>query len=585
MPERRLAAILAADVAGYSRLMEADEEETHGFLKSVLREVIEPEIEAHRGNLIKTTGDGALVEFPSAVDAVRCALVVQRGIAERNAARPADKRAELRIGVNVGDIIVDEGDIFGDAVNVAARIQGLADPGGICVSGAVYDHVQGKIEVGFDDIGPQTVKNISRPIQVLRVREKPAVSSMTDVSAPVPGFQGRPAIAVLPFANMSGDPDQDHFADGMVEDILTRLAMWRWIPVIARNSTTKYKGSAIDLRTVGRELGARYILEGSVRKAGDRVRITGQLIDAETQTHIWAERYDRKLDDIFTVQDEITDAIVMALEPAVGRAERTRASLKPPASLDAWEMFHRGAALVTRLTRSSFAEARAQFHRAIALDPSFGLPFVGLAGIGVMEALFAWATDPGRAIAETTEFARRAIALDPLNPGGHRSLAYAYLFSAQHAAAIDEARKGIELNPSFAMGYHALGVSLFSNGQASEAIDALTRAIRISPNDPLMFEMLGALSVAHYLARNYEKAVEAATASAQNLPNYPIAYRTLAGALAQLERMEEAKSALARFLELSPGYTTVSARRSPPFRNEADFEHLVDGLRKAGWQG
>jgi adenylate cyclase len=585
MSERRLAAILAADVAGYSRLMEADEEGTHGFLKSILRELMEPSIAAHKGNLIKTTGDGALVEFASAVDAVRCAMEMQRGIAARNEGRPADKRAELRIGVNVGDIIADEGDIFGDAVNVAARIEGLAEPGGVCISGAVYDHVQGKIDAGFEDVGPQTVKNIARPIQVLRVRERAKSHGVADLSAPVPGFQGRPAIAVLPFQNMSGDPEQEHFVDGIVEDILTRLSMWHWMPVIARNSSFAYKGKSVDVRHIGKELGARYILEGSVRRVGDRVRITGQLIEAETGHHVWADRYDRKLDDIFAIQDEITDSIVTALEPAVGRAERTRASSKPPSNLNAWELYHRGAAHMAQTTRSSLAAARESFHRSIELDLNFALPFAGLSGVGILEVLYSWADHPPSALATILECARRAIALDPLNSVAHRALSIGYLFAAQHTAAISEARRAIELNPSFAGAYHALGVALFSDGQPHEAIDALTRAIRISPNDPIMFEFLGAMSFAYFLAGDYEKSVEIARSSSQKAPQYPIAHRTMASALAHLGRINEAHIALQEFLKLSPQFSIEAARHSPPLRNDSDFERHIEGLRKAGWQG
>jgi adenylate cyclase len=357
---RRLAAILAADVAGYSRLMEADEEGTLAALKSQRRELIDPQVAAHRGRIVKTTGDGALIEFASAVDAVACALAVQRGMSERKAG--AARKVELRVGVNVGDAIFDEGDIYVDSVNVAARLEGLAEPGGICISGAVYDHIAGKIEARFEDIGPQRVKNISRPIQVLRVHEtKQAMDTVADVSAPVQGFQGRPAIAVLPLQNMSGDPEQEYFADGIAEDILTRLAMWRWCPIIARNSSLAYKGRSVDIRQIGKELGARYVLEGGVRKGGERVRITAQLIEAETGHHVWAERYDRKLGDIFTVQDEIVEAITVALEDAVGQSEIKRAMVKAPANLEVWELHHRGMHYFYRLTPDDFSRAREAF--------------------------------------------------------------------------------------------------------------------------------------------------------------------------------------------------------------------------------
>ena len=366
--ERRLAAILAADMVGYSRLMEADEEGTIARQKVHRAELIEPAISSHGGRIVKTMGDGLLLEFPSVVDAVKCALAVQQGMAEREAEVPEDLRIQYRVGINLGDIVIDGEDILGDGVNVAARLESLAEPGGICISGTVYDHIAGKIEAGFDDLGPQTVKNIVRPIRVLRVRPQAQSDPITDISAPVPGFQGRPAIAVLALQNLSGDPEQEYFADGIAEDILTRLAMWRWMPVIARNSSFAYKGKSIDVRRIGRELGARYVLEGSVRKAGGRVRVTGQLIDTESGHHIWADRYDRSLDDIFAVQDEIADAIISALEPAVGEAEMQRTRLKPPASFDAWELHQRGMWHFSRNTKEDFVEARESFERAIEID-------------------------------------------------------------------------------------------------------------------------------------------------------------------------------------------------------------------------
>ena len=363
--QRRLAAILAADVVGYSRLVELDEAGTIARLKSLQTELIQPMVVEDGGRVVKVMGDGVLVEFGSAVDAVRNALAIQTEMGRRNADLAEADRIEFRVGVNVGDVIIDGDDIQGDGVNIAARLEALAEPGGICISGTAYDQIAGKIEAAFDDLGPQTVKNITRPIRVLRVRPKSQSDPVTDVSAPVPGFQGRPAIAVLALQNLSGDPEQEYFADSIAEDILTRLAMWRWMPVIARNSSFAYKGRSLDVRRIGRELGARYVLEGSVRKAGGRVRITGQLIDAESGHHVWADRYDRELKDIFAVQDEITDAIIAALEPAVGEAEMQRIRLKPPASLDAWELHQRGMWHFTRTTKQDYAIARDSFGRAI----------------------------------------------------------------------------------------------------------------------------------------------------------------------------------------------------------------------------
>src|SRR5271165_3763013 len=343
--ERRLAAILAADIAGYSRLIGADEEGTLARLRAHRRELIDLKIAEHRGRLVKTTGDGLLVEFASIVDALRCATEVQAAMTERNAAVPADSRIEFRVGINVGDIVVEDGDIFGDGVNVAARLEGLADPGGICVSARVQEDAAGRLDLTFEDMGDQSLKNIARPIRVYRARLTPsdtAPKATPTESPPILALPDKPSIAVLPFANMGSDPEQEYFADGIAEDIITLLSKSRGLFVIARNSTFTYKGKAVDVSQVERELGVRYVLEGSVRKAGNRVRVTEQLIAAATGEHLWGERYDRDLTDIFVVQDEITESVSVAILPTVDRTERERAARKPTNSLDAWECYHRG---------------------------------------------------------------------------------------------------------------------------------------------------------------------------------------------------------------------------------------------------
>jgi adenylate cyclase len=337
--ERRLAAILAADVAGYSRLMGADEEGTLAALKAIRRELGDPKIAEHRGRIVKTTGDGLLVEFGSVVDAVRCAVEVQRAMADRNAGTRAEKRIEFRIGIHQGDIIVEDGDIFGDGVNLAARLEGVAEPGGICVSGRVRADATGKVDVAFDDLGEQSLKNIARPLRVYRVRlaEVPAM----DTPTPTLALPDKPSIAVLPFANLSGDPEQEYFADGMVEEIITALSRIRWLFVIARNSSFTYKGQAVDVKQVGRELGVRYVLEGSVRKAGGRVRITGQLIDATSGTHLWADRFDGSLEDIFDLQDKVAISVAGVIEPTLQAAETARSAARPTADLTAYDLYLR----------------------------------------------------------------------------------------------------------------------------------------------------------------------------------------------------------------------------------------------------
>jgi TolB-like protein/class 3 adenylate cyclase len=374
--ERRLSAIFAGDVAGYSRLMGADEEGTLARLNAHRREFLEPNIAEHRGRIVKRTGDGILIEFASAVDAVRCAIRQQRGMAERNVGVAPDKRIEFRIGINVGDIIIEDGDIFGDGVNVAARLEGIAEAGGICVSGQVYENVQGKLDVEFDDAGEQTLKNIARPVHVYRVR----LDVITAATAPPLALPDKPSIAVLPFQNMSGQPEQDYFADGIVEDIITALSRFRQLFVIARNSTFVYKGRAIDVKQVGRELGVRYVLEGSIRKSGNHVRITGQLIDAATGTHLWADRFDGALEDVFDLQDQVTTNVVGAIAPKLEQAEIERAKRKPTENLDAYDLYLRGLACMRRVTqrlvtREGVREALRLFHKAIDRDPEFAVAY------------------------------------------------------------------------------------------------------------------------------------------------------------------------------------------------------------------
>jgi adenylate cyclase len=581
---RKLATILAADVAGYSRLMDGNEEATVKTLKAS-RKSIDGLIADHDGRVFGSAGDSVIAEFTSAVEALRCAVEIQKSQLEANRDVPADRRMEFRIGVNIGDIMVEGDNLLGDGVNIATRLEGLAEPGGICISGTVYDHVAGKIEAGFDDLGPQMVKNIARPIRVLRVRPEAQSDSITNVSAPVPGFQGRPAIAILALQNLSGDPEQEYFADGIAEDILTRLALWRWMPVIARNSSFTYKGKSTDVRRIGRELGARYVLEGSVRKAAGQVRITAQLIDAESGHHIWADRYDRSFDDIFAVQDEITDAIIAALEPAVGEAEMQRTRLKPPASLDAWELHQRGTWHFSRMTKEDFAQARDSFRRAIEIDPNFAGSHSVSAIMTTIEVLFAWTDDPQGSLRKAHMEAEAAVALDAMDAMAHTALCVCSVFARQYEHALAAGRRATELNPSLAAGHFYRGAALMVDGQPREAIASMTKAVRISAKDPMLFAWLSGLGFAHYMARDYRKAVELMTRAGQEAPHNPAGQRNHACALAQLGRIEEAQTALTRFLDLSPGFSAQAARHAMPFRKDSDFEHFIEGLRKAGWTG
>jgi adenylate cyclase len=405
--ERKLSAILAVDVAGYSRLVGADEEGTLARLKALRRVLVDPKIDEHRGRIVKTTGDGILAQFASVVDALRCAVEIQRGMTKQNAEMPEDRRIEVRMGINVGDIIIDGDDIYGDGVNIAARLEGLSEPGGICVSLSVRDQVRDKLDLVFDDAGEHQLKNIAWPIRVYRVRLRGGAAALR----PALVLPDRPSIAVLPFENMSGDAEQDYFADGMVEEIITALSRMRWLFVIARNSSFTYKGRAVDVKQVGRELGVRYVLEGSVRKAGSRVRITGQLIDTSTGAHLWAERFDGGMEDIFVLQDQVTASVVGAIGPKLEQAEIERAKRKPTASLDAYDYYLRGMACFHQWTREANSEALSHFHQAIELDPNFASAYGLAARCYATRKAGGWVTDRARDIAEAERLARRAVEL------------------------------------------------------------------------------------------------------------------------------------------------------------------------------
>jgi adenylate cyclase len=473
---RRLAAILAADVAGYSRLMGADEEGTLEALKAIRRELSDPKVREHRGRIVKTTGDGLLVEFASVVDAVRCAVEVQRAMAERNVDVPPDRRIELRMGINLGDIIKDGRDIFGDGVNVAARLEALAEPGEICVSRVVYDQVRDKLDLAFEDLGEQQVKNIARPVHVWRLR----LGAPPTVSASVPlALPDKPSIAVLPFANLSGDPEQEYFADGMVEEIITALSRIRWLFVIARNSTFTYKGQAVDVKQVARELGVRYVLEGSVRKTSNRVRINGQLIDTSTGAHIWADRFGGALDDIFELQDQVASGVVGAIEPKLRQSEIERAHRKPTESLDAYDLYLRALALRDRPNAESVPEAIALLNKALAIDPAY-IPAKALVGFfRVHETAHGRSPVAEADAAEAVALARQVLEAGKDDPDALWMAAYTLIFFAGErdmaAAAIDRA---LTLNPKCrpCLGGTRLGVGARPAGRGDRSMRARNTA-------------------------------------------------------------------------------------------------------------
>jgi len=580
---RRLAALVSADVVGYTRMMQLDETGTYARLKARYTNVVAPAIERFGGRVFKLMGDGLLAEFPSIVSAVEWAVETQIAVAAANDAEPELAPITYRIGINLGDVIVDGTDLYGDGLNVAARLQERAEPGGLCMSDAAYQQVRGKIDARLVAGGNESLKNVSAPVQVWRWSARATeTSGSANMLAPVPGFVGRPAIAVLAFTNMSQDPEQEFLADGISEDILTRLAMWRWLPVIARNSSFVYKGQAVDVKKVGQDLGARYVLEGSVRRSGSRVRVTGQLIDADTGRHVWADRYDRQIDDIFALQDEITDAVVAALEPAVGRAEMLRSQRQTPSDVDAWALFQGGMSQLTKATREGLVAAKTLFRKSAGIDPTFARPLAAIAIADFIENTIGFSENALENMRDAHQAAERAIALDDLEPFAHAGLAYASFMNGSHDTAVAAGRRGVELNPSFALGYHALAASLYTNSDQEEAISAIRTAIRISPNDPFFFFFLGVLSAAHYMLGEYAEAARIAGQGAQRFPWYASAHRWHAMALAQLGRADEASEAFDTFLRLSPSFDLAAAERSYTFRKKRDLDHYLEGLRKAG---
>jgi adenylate cyclase len=557
--ERRLAAILAADVAGYSRLMGANEEGTLAQLKSIRRALVDPTISAHRGRIVKTTGDGMLVEFASAVDAMRNAFAIQRGMAERNTAVPQDQRIEFRVGIHVDDVIFDENDIFGDGVNIAARLEGIAEPGGIYISDDAYRQVRGKVDIACDDMGPQPLKNIAEPMRAWRVRltgESPSAAqsgSAVGQSQALP-LPDKPSIAVLPFQNMSGDPEQEYFADGIVEDIITALSRFKALFVIARNSSFTYKGRAIDVKQVGRELGVRYVLEGSVRKAANRVRITGQLIDSSTGGHLWADRFDGGLDDIFNLQDQVTESVVGAIAPAVETAEIARGKRKPTESLDAYALYLRGSARLYQFAgQQANAEALRLFNSAIKLDPDFASAYGRAASLYAFAKGYGWISGTPTEIAEVARLAQRAVELGKddaiaLAAGGW-ALPYVVRDLNVAAALIDRA---LVLNSNLAEAWFCGGWAKNWLGEPEPAVERFARAMRLSPLDPRVTAMQVGTAHAHFFLGRYDEAASWATMALQGNPVLQPRLRIAAVTNAMAGRPEQAYKAVARLRQLNP---------------------------------
>jgi TolB-like protein len=561
--------------------MEADESGTHATLKARRASVFEPIAGAHGGRIVKEMGDGFLMEFGSAAGAVAGALEFQRRSTEENDPLPAQHRIVLRIGINLGDVIEEGGDIFGEGVNIAARLESLAEPGGVCISAKVYDEVRGKLPAAFEDMGEQTVKNISRPVRAYRFRPD---GSTAAASAPLSlSLPDKPSIVVLPFQNMSGDPEQEYFADGMVEDITTGLSRLRWLFVIARNSSFTYKGRAVDVKQVGRELGVRYVLEGSVRKAGGRVRITGQLIDASTGTHLWANRFDGDLADIFDLQDQVTSSVVGMIAPKLEQAEIERAQRKPTESLDAYDYFLRGMAAFHQFSKSSNEEAVGLFARATDIDPGYAAAYGMGARCYLQRIGFAWVADRRHEVAEAERLARRAADL-----GRDDAMALCTAGAALIIVVgdIDDGvsllDRSLMLNPNFSWAWHFSAIGKAFLGEHDTAIERATRGMRLSPQDPQMFGMRIAIAWAHFFGGRDDEALSWAETAVREQSNFFMGLCVAAASAAHAGKREEAEKAMARVRQMNPAMRVSNLRDVLPFKRSQDFERWSDGLRKAG---
>ena len=581
---RRLAAVLAADMVGFSRLMERDERGTLERQKRYRDSLIDPKIEQYGGRIVKTTGDGLLVEFPSAVEAVNCAADVQRAIRDQEASEGEETRIVYRVGVNVGDLVIDGEDIFGDGVNVAARLETLCEPGGICVSDSVFQHLDGKCNLAFQDLGPQSLKNLKRQVQAWGwTPESGTQAEFAGADQAAASVQEKPSIAVLALDNMSGARDEDFLADGISEDLITALSKVRWLMVIARNSTFTYKGRAVDVKQVGRELGVRYVLEGSLRKAGKRVRVTVQLLEAATGHHVWAERYDREIEDIFELQDEICQTIVGSLEPELSAAERDRVRTKPPDSLDAWETYQRGLYHMWNYDLEGHPKAREYLEKATQLDPRFASAHAYLAYVHYQSVIMGWAEDAAAALDAGYASAQRALRIDDKDPLPYFANGRIQMMRGEHDASIGALRRSIYLNPSFAQAHHGLGMALVLAGELEEAKQALEIAERLSPLDPILW----ASTVVHALADVLSGDTASALEWAQKTLRNPRAkgywpHSVLAAALAQAGRIEEARRSVQDAIDELPSFSVNYLVSTLPTKHPGGLDPYVNNLRKAG---
>lgn len=576
----KLTAILYADVEGYSRLTSRDESGTHQRVMSVLDQASES-ISRAGGTVLRYAGDAILAEFSSVIRLVETAIHIQTALEGSSLENPGEDRVRIRIGLNLGEVLQDRGEIYGEGVNLAARLEAAADPGGICMSAAVYDQVKGKLEEQFVDGGEESFKNIKYPVRVFRWRPQTAAAAGRGSAAdPV---QYRPSIAVLPFANMSGDPEQEFFADGITEDIITALSKIRSFLVIARNSTFTYKGIAVDIKSVGRELGVGYVLEGSIRKAGNRIRVTAQLIESETGYHLWAEKYDRELSDIFELQDEMTQNIAGSLEPELSAKERERALRKPPENLDAWEIYQRAMWHMYSFEKDNSPRAIELFDRSIASDPGFA-PAHAYKSYGCYQrVIMGWSRDPDTRLAIGMESARKALTLDPRDAVGYFAIGRIHMLRGEHQASIAALEKAIDLNPNAFFAYHGLGMVLVLAGRCEEALDISLQGERVSPRDPLLWASIAVRALGCILLERYEDAIAYSDRTSQfPAPSGYWPHATKAAAMAHLDRMDEARVSLQRALAEKTDLSIAYLDRTLPTLQPGGLENYLAGLRKAG---
>jgi adenylate cyclase len=582
---RKLAAILAADVVGYSRLAGTDEDRTLARLRSLRSDLVDPTIAVHNGRVVKRTGDGLIAEFRSVVDALRCALEIQNAMPERNAGLPEDRRIEFRIGVHLGDVVEEsDGDLMGDGVNIAARLEGVAEPGAICLSEDAYRLVKGRLDLQARDLGAIELKNIAEPLRIYALDVGPAARTRPDEpvdanlgSAASAAALDRPSIAVLPFANMSGDAEQEYFADGISEDLITSLSKLAQLFVIARNSSFTFKGRNVHVSEVGKSLGARYILEGSVRKAGDRVRISAQLIDATTGGHLWAERFDRELTDIFAVQDDVTSCIVSALALNLSPADRTNAAAEQTDHAEAYDCFLRGRELWYRHTKETDFEAESLLRRAVELDPRFVSAVAFLAVAETRVSRWGGSSDD---LEKALTTAQRAVRLDDRNSFALWALAMISLFTRHYDEAEKAGEKGIAINPSFAEAHTVLGAARLYTGRFEEAIACFERAMSLDPYFPSLWLYFEAQAV--YQLGRYPDAVALLKRRIQRNPETDLARALLASCYGQMGLIEEAREAWRELIQVNPSYSLKDSQLETPYQNLGNLERIVEGLRKAG---